>query len=241
MRMMVWWKPILISEYSSRCARTAPFSKVANMLRSDAMSSSLALSVIKPRRHAFQRRPGGDQLDHLAPGLAHHIDAAPRHRAHETLALELRHGLAHRRPADAELMRQAALVEPDLGTAPVNVHRGDGVLERGIGLALETRRVGERIDGKPRRRQLRRTRGNPPQYGETRTHRWHTIFQQGQRRQRSPGLIRPAASIPYKWRPRRVGPLGQHPLAIQPGDPARLQNVRRGFLSLSPSPAPAAA
>jgi hypothetical protein len=76
----------------------------------------------EPRRHAFQRRPGGDQLDDLALGLAHHIDAAPRHRADETLALELRHGLAHRRPADAELVRQAALVEPDLGAASVNVH-----------------------------------------------------------------------------------------------------------------------
>jgi hypothetical protein len=48
---------------------------------------------------------------------------------------------------------------------------------------LKLAEIGERIDGEPRRRQLRRTRGNSsPQYGKTRTHRSHTIFQQGQRR-----------------------------------------------------------
>ena len=49
-------------------------------------------------------------------GLAHHIDAAARHRAHEALALELRHRLAHRRAADAEVLRELALVEPDVLT-----------------------------------------------------------------------------------------------------------------------------
>jgi hypothetical protein len=44
--MMVWWNSMLTSEYSSRCARTAPFSKVANMRRSEAISSSLGVSVI---------------------------------------------------------------------------------------------------------------------------------------------------------------------------------------------------
>ena len=47
-------------------------------------------------------------------GLAHHIDAAARHRAHEAFALELRHRLAHRRAADAEILRELALVEPDV-------------------------------------------------------------------------------------------------------------------------------
>ena len=59
------------------------------------------------RRHAFERRPGGDQLDHLVLGLAHDIDAAPRHRAHEALALELDHRLAHRGAADAEVAARA--------------------------------------------------------------------------------------------------------------------------------------
>ena len=144
--MIAWWNSILISEYSSRCARTSPFSNVANIRRSAAISSSLAFSRDQPRRHAFERRPGGDQLDHLAPGLAHDIDAAARHRAHEALALELRHRLAHRRAADAEILRQAALVEPDLGAAAIDVHGGDGVLERGIGLALEICRARQRID-----------------------------------------------------------------------------------------------
>ena len=176
----------------------------------------------QPRRHAFQRRPGGDQLDHLALGLAHHVDAAPRHRAHETLALELRHGLAHRRAADAELVRQPALVEPDLGAAAIDVHRGDGVLQRRIGLALEACRTGERIDGKPRRRQLCRARGSlgAPQYGETRTHRWHTIFQLGLASSKVSGSDPAAASIPYKCRPNGWADWANTP-GIQPGDPAR--------------------
>src|SRR6185437_962171 len=51
----------------------------------------------------------------------------------------LRHRLTHRRAADAEILRQLALVEPDLVTAMVDVHRHDGVLQRGVGLLLETR------------------------------------------------------------------------------------------------------
>ena len=43
---MVWWNSMLTSEYSSRCARSLPFSKVANMRRSPAISSSLAVCVI---------------------------------------------------------------------------------------------------------------------------------------------------------------------------------------------------
>src|SRR4029077_10650308 len=94
----------------------------------------------------------------------------------------------------AELVRQAALVEPDLGAAPINVHRGDGVLERGIGLPLEARWAGTRVDSKGGRRQLRRTRGyvRTPQYWETWTHRWHTIFQDAARSQRGPAQRCPA-------------------------------------------------
>ena len=116
----------------------------------------------QPRRHAFERRPGGDHLDHLALGLAHDVDAAARHRAHETLALELRHGLAHRRAADAEIERQLALVEPDVGTAAIDVHRHDDVLQRRIGLALEAGRGVDRLDRDARQRDRRRTGAHGP-------------------------------------------------------------------------------
>jgi hypothetical protein len=66
-----------------------------------------------------------DHLDHLALGLAHDVDAAARHRAHEALALELRHGLAHGRAGDTEFLRQLALVEPDFGARAINVHGHD--------------------------------------------------------------------------------------------------------------------
>src|SRR5262249_42259902 len=76
----------------------------------------------------------------------HHIDAAPRHRAHEALALELRHRLTYRRTADAEVLCQAALVEADLGTLPIDIKRDDNVLERRIGAALEACRTGDWLD-----------------------------------------------------------------------------------------------
>src|SRR5262249_30970710 len=119
----------------------------------------------------FERGPHRDQLDHLAFGFAHHVDAAARNRAHEAFAFELRHGLAHRRPADAEILRQAPFVEPDLSAAAIDVHRGDRVLERRVGLPLETRRAGQRTN-----RDLRRQvwcAGLAPdraQEGGTRTH-----------------------------------------------------------------------
>ena len=99
-------------------ARAAsPFSNFANILRS--VRDFVVVRVLRDqaRRHALERGPGGDHLDHLLLGLAHHIDAAARHRAHEALALELRHRLAHRRAADAEILRELALVEPDLAAA----------------------------------------------------------------------------------------------------------------------------
>ena len=116
--MMVWWNSILISEYSSRCARTAPLSKVANICRSEAISSSLAFSVIN--RAAMLSSAAQAVINSMISrlGLAHHIDAAPGHRAHEPFALQLRHRLAHRRTADAEVLRQAALVEPDFFGLP---------------------------------------------------------------------------------------------------------------------------
>src|SRR5262249_614240 len=100
-------------------------------------------------RHALQRRPGGDQLDHLLLGLAHDVDAAARHRAHEPLAFELRHRLAHRRAADAEIARELAVVEPHLDRLLVDVERQDHALERRIGAVREGGGVLERRNRDP--------------------------------------------------------------------------------------------
>src|SRR4029079_2644175 len=67
------------------------------------------------RGHTFECSPGRDHLDDFAPGFAHDVDAAARHRAHKTFAFELRHRLAHRGATDAEVLRQTALVEPHFG------------------------------------------------------------------------------------------------------------------------------
>src|SRR5664279_4986930 len=152
------------------------------------------------RRHAFQRRPGGDHLDHLALGLAHHIDTATRHRAHEAFAFELRHRLAHRRAADAEVVRQLALVEADVVAAAVDVHRHDGVLQGGVGLVLEAWGV---VDG-PKRRLRRRRRANLGGRARTQTdatgqpalatHDWYTICQM---RGRARNTILDAIGSPY--------------------------------------------
>src|SRR5215813_973249 len=106
------------------------------------------------RRHAFERRPGGDHFDHLALGLAHYVDAAARHRPHEAFALKLRHRLAHRCAADAEVLRQPALVEPHFGALAIDVERDDHVLERRIGPILEACRAHDRFDRDRRATQL---------------------------------------------------------------------------------------
>src|SRR5262249_45012853 len=98
------------------------------------------------RRHAFERRPGGDHFDHLALGLAHHVDAAARHRPHEAFALKLRHRLTYWCAADSEVLRQPALVEPHFGTLAIDVERDDHVLERGIGPILEACWADDRFD-----------------------------------------------------------------------------------------------
>src|ERR1051326_8129402 len=132
----------------------------------------------QPRRHAFQRRPHGDQLDDLAPALAHHIDAAPRLGAHKTLALELRHRLAHRRAADAEVGGETPFVEPDLGATAVHVHGRDGVLERRVGLALQTRRPLERIHGNaPLRRVRPAPRRRSHEKKKSSNSYWNTLYQ----------------------------------------------------------------
>ena len=149
------------------------------MRRKAAISSIVGGLGNQPRRHAFERRPGGDQFDHFAPGLAHHIDAAARHRADKAFALELRHRLAHRRAADTEILRQAALVEPDLGAAAIDIHRSDRALERDVRLALKICRAGQRVDGwlRPGRAGGTAVRVIAAHYGKARTHVWYTLFQ----------------------------------------------------------------
>src|SRR5262249_24108628 len=107
----------------------------------------------QPGRHALERRPGGNHLDHLTLCLAHHVDSPAGHRAHKALALELGHGLPHRRAADAELLSELALVEPDVVAVAIDVHRNDRVLEGCIGFLLEARRD---IDRRKRRVRQRR-------------------------------------------------------------------------------------
>ena len=46
MRMMVWWNSMFTSEYSSSLACSFPFSNFANIVRSEAISSALAFSVM---------------------------------------------------------------------------------------------------------------------------------------------------------------------------------------------------
>ncbi len=104
----------------------------------------------QPCRHAFQRGPGLDHLDHFVLGLAHDIDAAPRHRPHETLAFELRHRLAHRRARDAEILRQLALVQPQVGPRTIDVGGHYDVAQSHVGLVLERLPTVDRGDHQPR-------------------------------------------------------------------------------------------
>src|SRR5918912_910441 len=83
----------------------------------------------KPRRHALEPGPDHDELDDLALRLAHDEDAAPGRRAHEALPLEKRERLANRRAADAEVLAELALVEPDLVRMAVDVHLRDRFLD----------------------------------------------------------------------------------------------------------------
>src|SRR6266576_3204139 len=91
---------MLTSEYSSSLACSSPFSNLANIVRSEAISSALALS----------------------------------------------HGFAYGRAADAEIQREPPLVEADIGATAIDVHADDGVLERGIGSALEAVRTADALD-----------------------------------------------------------------------------------------------
>src|SRR5262249_24034253 len=119
--------------------------------------------------------PGGDHFDHLALGFADDVNPAPGNRAHETFALELGHGFAHRRAADAEIRSEPPLVEPDVGPAAIDVHGRDRVFERGIGAALEAVRAADGLDARRYRGTCGVGRGWAPDAGGatgtgTRTH-----------------------------------------------------------------------
>jgi len=89
------------------------------------------------RRHALERGPGSDHLDHFLLGLADHVDAAARDRADEALALELGHGLADGGAGDAEILRELSLIEADVGARAIDARRYDDVAQGLIGLVLE--------------------------------------------------------------------------------------------------------
>ena len=93
----------------------------------------------QPCRHALQRRPGADHVDDLALGAANHDDAAARHGFDETVLLEHRDGFADRGAADAEALRQRALVEHHRLGRRIDVHLENGFLQGLIGLVLEAR------------------------------------------------------------------------------------------------------
>src|SRR5262249_28448610 len=123
--------------------------------------------------------------------LAHDVDAAARHRAHKTFALELGHGFAHRRAANAEILRQLALVKADVIAAAVDVHCHDCVLQRGVGFVLEARRHMDGCERGMRRQRCARgstTARNANATGVTvsATHDWYTICQTGGQAQPAP-------------------------------------------------------
>ena len=89
------------------------------------------------RRHAFERRPGADHVDDFVLGPAHHDDAAARHGLDEAVLLQHRDRFADRGTADAEPLRQRALVEHHRLRRRIDVHLQDGFLQGLIGLVLE--------------------------------------------------------------------------------------------------------
>src|SRR5262249_60611153 len=125
MRMMVWWNSMSTAEYSSSLACSVPFSKVANIARGVAISSRLAFCVIRRAAMLSSAAQAVNELDHFLLGLAHHVDAAARHRAHEPFALELRHRFAHRRAADAGVLGELPLVQPHFGRLVIRIGRHD--------------------------------------------------------------------------------------------------------------------
>ena len=143
---MAWWNLMLASEYS-------PILRGDLVLR-ELVDQRVQLGDLrgarvlggKPRRHALERRPHRDHVEDLGLGLAHDEDAAARDDPDEALLVELRQRLAQRRAADAEALRQIALVEPQLGLVGVDVHVHDGGLERIVGARLQAQAFADRGD-----------------------------------------------------------------------------------------------
>ena len=137
-------------EYSLICP-VGSSSNASTSARSSGISAGVTPRRGQPRGHALDRRPDGDHLDHLALGLAHHDHAAPRHRADEPLLLQHRQRLADRRAADAEVLRQLPFVQADLAGMAVDVHFGDGALDRVAGLLAQADADLQRLDLQARR------------------------------------------------------------------------------------------
>src|SRR4029077_8317955 len=93
------------------------------------------------RRHALERRPHLDHLDDLALGLADDEDAAARDRSDETLLLENRERLAHRRATHPERLDELPLIEPQRLALAVDVGIRVGVLRQGVSLIAQTARI----------------------------------------------------------------------------------------------------
>src|SRR5581483_9635284 len=128
----------------------------------------------EPRRHALQCRPHCDHVEDLGLGLAHDENAAARHDLDQPFLVQLGERLAQRRAADAEALRQVALVETQLRVIGVDVHVEDGRLERVVGARLEAQTLADGSDLEMRiRHQTPRWAGLPL----TARGFWYTIRQ----------------------------------------------------------------
>src|SRR6185437_2464464 len=85
--------------------------------------------------------------------------------------------------ADAEILRELALIEPDVAAAAIDIHRHDGVFQRQVSLVLEARRGFDRLNGRLRPRGRTDRQGSVARMqsgtGGRRiglTHDWYTIF-----------------------------------------------------------------
>ena len=91
----------------------------------------------QPCRHALQRRPHRDHLEHFLPGLAGDEGAAARNVADEAFVLEPAKRLPDRCTAHPQLDREFPLVQAVLFFVGVDIDRGDGGLELLVDAVLE--------------------------------------------------------------------------------------------------------
>ena len=120
--MIAWWKRdvglgIFVHVLRAVCSRSS-----ANISRRAAISASVARSVAS--RAAMLSSAAQTVIISRISRLVLRTTKTPRRGtdAHEALLLEQRHRLADRRAADAEILRQLALVEPDVARVAVDVH-----------------------------------------------------------------------------------------------------------------------